>query len=86
MLDAPKPPDPDDGGFPAVPGRWHRPRAGRSREEAIIHRETLTELGDFDVCGFPPMFVGTKTRLRELWAPDERIHSEGWEDSVIEDD
>ena len=99
---------------------------GETREETIIHRETLNELAannpnldvtfvlsdpnwewigrigyaqehladlfeafderDFYVCGVPPMVVQTKDRLRELGAPDERIHSEGWEESVVEDD
>ena len=40
---------------------------------------------DFYVCGVPPMVVQTKERLAELGAPDERIHSEGWEDSVVDD-
>ncbi len=38
---------------------------------------------DFYVCGVPPMVVQTKERLTELGAPDGRIHSEGWEDSVV---
>ena len=41
---------------------------------------------DFYVCGVPPMVVQAKDRLAELGAPDERIHSEGWEDSVVGDD
>lgn len=41
---------------------------------------------DFYVCGVPPMVVATKDRLADLGAPDERIHSEGWEDSVVADD
>jgi ferredoxin-NADP reductase len=40
---------------------------------------------DFYVCGVPPMVVQAKERLRELGSPDERIHSEGWEDSVVDD-
>ncbi|MEZ3118073.1 ferredoxin--NADP reductase [Halobaculum sp. MBLA0147] len=98
---------------------------GESREETIIHRETLNELAanhgsldvtvtlsapnwewtgrkgyvqehlsdlfsefaerDFYVCGVPPMVVETKETLRDLGAPEERIHSEGWEDDVVED-
>lgn len=38
---------------------------------------------DHYVCGVPPMVVQTKDRLAELGAPDERIHSEGWEDGVV---
>jgi len=41
---------------------------------------------DFYVCGVPPMVVQTKERLSELGAPDERIHSEGWEDGVVADE
>ena len=41
---------------------------------------------DFYVCGVPAMVVQTKERLAELGAPDERIHSEGWEDSAVADD
>jgi ferredoxin-NADP reductase len=41
---------------------------------------------DFYVCGVPPMVVQTKERLAELGAADERLHSEGWEDSVVEED
>lgn len=40
---------------------------------------------DFYVCGVPPMVVDTKRTLRELGTPDERIHSEGWEDGVVDD-
>lgn len=40
---------------------------------------------DFYVCGVPPMVVQTKSALRDLGAPDERIHSEGWEDDVVSD-
>lgn len=38
---------------------------------------------DCYVCGVPPMVVQTKARLAELGTPDERIHSEGWEDGVV---
>lgn len=38
---------------------------------------------DFYVCGVPPMVVATKEKLRDLGVPDERIHSEGWEDNVV---
>ena len=31
------------------------------------------------------MVVQTKERLAELGAPDERVHSEGWEDSAVAD-
>lgn len=41
---------------------------------------------DFYVCGVPPMVVQTKHRLTELGAPEERIHSEGWEDGVVGDE
>ncbi|MEZ3143838.1 ferredoxin--NADP reductase [Halobaculum sp. MBLA0143] len=41
---------------------------------------------DFYVCGVPPMVVQTKHRLAELGAPEERIHSEGWEDGVVGDE
>lgn len=44
------------------------------------------ESRDFYVCGVPQMVVDTKARLRELGAPEERIHSEGWEDGVVSDD
>lgn len=97
---------------------------GESREETIIHRETLNELAanhtnldvtftlsdpnwewtgragyvqehleelfddfenrDFYICGVPPMVVETKAALKELGSPDKRIHSEGWEDEVVD--
>lgn len=44
------------------------------------------EQRDFYICGVPPMVVQTKERLSELGAPEERIHSEGWEDSVVGDE
>ncbi|MEE6208906.1 FAD-binding oxidoreductase [Salarchaeum sp. III] len=44
------------------------------------------ESRDFYVCGVPEMVVQTKDRLRELGAPDDRIHSEGWEDDAVTDD
>lgn len=99
---------------------------GETREETIIHRETLNELAannpgldvtfvlsdpnwewtgragyvqehleglfggfterDFYVCGVPPMVVQTKARLAELGTPEDRIHSEGWEDSAVADE
>jgi len=37
---------------------------------------------DFYVCGVPPMVVDAKERLRDLGAPEKRIHSEGWEEGV----
>lgn len=40
---------------------------------------------DFYVCGVPPMVVQTGERLAELGAPDERVHTEGWEDGVVDD-
>lgn len=39
---------------------------------------------DFYVCGVPPMVVSTKQKLKELGVPNERIHSEGWEDGAVE--
>jgi ferredoxin-NADP reductase len=39
---------------------------------------------DFYVCGVPPMVVDTKGTLADLGAPEERIHSEGWEDGVVD--
>jgi ferredoxin-NADP reductase len=44
--------------------------------------ESLTGT-DVYVCGVPEMVVDTKERLRELGAPEERIHSEGWEEGVV---
>jgi len=41
---------------------------------------------DFYVCGVPPMVVDTTERLADLGAPDERVHSEGWETTVVGDD
>lgn len=41
------------------------------------------ETRDFYVCGVPEMVVETKEELRELGAPEDRIHSEGWEDDAI---
>lgn len=39
---------------------------------------------DFYVCGVPPMVVATKEKLKELGVPEERIHSEGWEDGMVD--
>jgi ferredoxin-NADP reductase len=41
---------------------------------------------DFYVCGVPGMVVDTKERLRELGAPADRIHSEGWEDEAVDEE
>ncbi|MDS0281387.1 ferredoxin--NADP reductase [Haloarcula onubensis] len=38
---------------------------------------------DFYVCGVPGMVVDTTDRLAELGAPDERVHSEGWEQDAV---
>jgi ferredoxin-NADP reductase len=43
------------------------------------------EKTDFYVCGVPEMVVDTKERLRELGAPDDRIHSEGWEGDAVDE-
>ena len=45
------------------------------------HEETER---DFYVCGVPPMVVETKEKLKELGVPEERIHSEGWEDGIVD--
>jgi ferredoxin-NADP reductase len=44
------------------------------------------EARDFYVCGVPPMVVQTKERLEDLGAPDERVHSEGWEEGAVSDE
>ncbi|UHQ98328.1 FAD-binding oxidoreductase (plasmid) [Natrinema zhouii] len=41
---------------------------------------------DFYVCGVPGMVVETKDELRDLGVPEERIHSEGWEDDAVTDE
>lgn len=38
---------------------------------------------DFYVCGVPAMVVETKDRLDDLGVPDERVHSEGWEEDEV---
>lgn len=38
---------------------------------------------DFYICGVPQMVVDTKQKLEELGVSKERIHSEGWEDGVV---
>ncbi|MDS0475541.1 NADH-cytochrome b5 reductase [Natrinema sp. 1APR25-10V2] len=44
------------------------------------------ETRDFYVCGVPGMVVETTDRLRELGAPEERIHSEGWESDAVDEE
>lgn len=46
-----------------------------------VHEDTER---DFYVCGVPPMVVATKEKLAELGVPKERIHSEGWEDNIVD--
>lgn len=41
------------------------------------------ETRDFYICGVPQMVVDTKETLRSLGTPEERIHSEGWEDGAV---
>ena len=60
-------------------------RAGYAQEHLEDLFDAFAER-DFYVCGVPAMVVQTKERLAELGAPDERIHSEGWEDSAVADD
>ncbi len=43
------------------------------------------ETRDFYVCGVPEMVVETTERLRDLGTPEERIHSEGWENDAVSD-
>jgi ferredoxin-NADP reductase len=59
-------------------------RIGYAQEHFADLFEAFTER-DFYVCGVPKMVVQAKDTLRELGAPEERIHSEGWEDSVVDD-
>jgi ferredoxin-NADP reductase len=59
-------------------------RIGFAQEHLDGLFDAFTER-DFYVCGVPPMVVQTKEELAALGAPDERIHSEGWEDSVVDD-
>lgn len=40
---------------------------------------------DFYICGVPPMVVQTKQKLLDLGTPEEGVHSEGWEDEVVDD-
>jgi len=58
-------------------------RAGYVQEHLGDLFEAFSER-DFYVCGVPPMVVQTKARLSELGAPEERIHSEGWEDGAVD--
>ena len=60
-------------------------RVGYAQEHLEGLFDAFTER-DFYVCGVPPMVVQTKQRLAELGAPEARIHSEGWEDSVVDDE
>ena len=60
-------------------------RIGSAQEHLEGLFDAFTER-DFYVCGVPPMVVQTKARLAELGATDERLHSEGWEDSAVADD
>lgn len=50
-------------------------------DEVIPDTHNETEI-DFYVCGVPQMVVSTKEKLANLGVPEERIHSEGWEDGV----
>lgn len=45
--------------------------------------ETVDER-DFYVCGVPQMVVDTKEELADLGAPDDRVHTEGWEDGAVD--
>jgi ferredoxin-NADP reductase len=60
-------------------------RIGYAQEHLEELFDEFTER-DFYVCGVPPMVVQTKDRLSDLGTPDERIHSEGWEDSAVAGD
>ncbi|WP_226042911.1 hypothetical protein [Natrinema sp. DC36] len=46
----------------------------------------MVEARDFYVCGVPGMVVETKDELRDIGAPEDRIHSEGWEDDAVTDE
>lgn len=43
------------------------------------------EARDLYICGVPPMVVETTAALRDIGTPEARIHSEGWEDEVVDD-
>jgi len=58
-------------------------RIGYAQEHFAELFDEFTER-DFYVCGVPKMVVQAKDTLRELGTPEERIHSEGWEDSVVD--
>lgn len=59
-------------------------RAGYVQEHLDDLFDDLAER-DYYLCGVPQMVVDTTDRLAELGVPDERIHSEGWEDGAVED-
>jgi ferredoxin-NADP reductase len=59
-------------------------RAGYVQEHLESAVDDFEET-DCYVCGVPEMVVDTKERLRDLGAPDERIHSEGWEDGAVDE-
>lgn len=53
------------------------------------HLDSVVE--DFEetdcyVCGVPGMVVDTTDRLAELDAPEERVHSEGWEQDAVDEE
>jgi NAD(P)H-flavin reductase len=59
-------------------------RAGYVQEHLESAVDDFEET-DCYVCGVPEMVVDTRERLRDLGAPDERIHSEGWEDGAVDE-
>jgi glycine betaine catabolism B len=61
---------------------WNGP-TGHVQDHLGDHLDGLGR--DFYVCGIPQMVVDTKGHLDDLGVPDDRVFSEGWEDSEVED-
>ena len=59
--------------------------AGRTGHVQTHLDDTLahTEGTDFYVCGVPQMVVDTKDVLADRDVPNDRIHSEGWEENAV---
>ncbi|WP_254537084.1 ferredoxin--NADP reductase [Halomarina litorea] len=61
---------------------WNGP-TGHVQEHLSALFETFDDR-DFYVCGVPEMVVETAKELSDLGAPDDRVHTEGWEDGAVE--
>lgn len=61
---------------------WHG-HTGYIQDQLPDVVETVGQDADYYVCGVPAAVVGAKDQLDEVGVPQDRVHTEGWEDAQV---